>query len=182
MRFIETRLAGVFEIEPEPREDERGFFARSFCQREFGEHGLPQSFVQCNVSHNRRRGTLRGLHYQAAPHAESKLVSCTRGRIFDVVVDLRPGSATLGHWHAVELVAETLNMIYVPEGCAHGFQALVDECVVFYQMSEFYYPDLARGIAWNDPAIGIAWPLPEPIISKRDAAFGPLSAALDGGG
>ena len=168
MKFAETPLAGAFVLEIEAMEDERGLFGRSFCQREFREHGLDPVVAQCNVSFNRKRGTLRGLHYQAPPHEEAKLVRCTRGAIWDVIVDLREGSATRLKWYAAELTADNRRALYVPRGFAHGFQTLADAAEVFYQMGEFYHPDGARGIRWDDPAIGIRWPLPDPILSERD--------------
>jgi dTDP-4-dehydrorhamnose 3,5-epimerase len=158
-------------VELEELEDERGFFARSFCQNEFRAHGLDPTIVQCNVSFNRKRGTLRGLHYQSEPHAEAKLVRCTRGAIWDVVVDLRLGSATARKWFAAELSAENRRALYAPAGFAHGFQTLEDESEVLYQMSEFYHPDLARGVRWDDPSLAIPWPVEEKILSPRDRAF-----------
>ena len=171
MKFLPTRLAGACVIELDRLEDERGFFARSFCRDEFAAHGLKSSFVQCNVSFNAARGTLRGLHYQASPHEEAKLVRCTRGAIFDVIVDLRKASATRMQWVGMELTAENHRMLYVPEGFAHGFQTLDDASEVFYQMSETFHPEAARGVRWNDPALGIAWPLPGPTVSARDAGY-----------
>lgn len=171
MKFIATRLAGVFIIELEWLDDERGFFARSFCRDEFARHGLATEFVQCNVSFNRSSGTLRGLHYQASPHAEPKLVRCTRGTIYDVVVDIRVKSNTYKEWLTVELSADNYRMIYIPEGCAHGFQTLTDNTEVFYQMSAAYQPYAARGIRYNDSALGIQWPLANPTLSARDAAY-----------
>ena len=171
MKFIETRLKGAFIIEPERLEDERGFFARTFCQKEFEAHGLNSRMVQCNISYNKHKGTLRGMHYQAAPMAEAKLVSCTRGAIYDVIIDLRPESPTYCQWLAEELNAENRMMMYVPEGFAHGFQTLEDDTEVFYQMSEFYSPEHARGVRWDDPAFGIKWALYNPIISIRDCSY-----------
>ncbi|CAN5828738.1 MAG: dTDP-4-dehydrorhamnose 3,5-epimerase [Gemmatimonadetes bacterium] len=171
MIFRETRLPGAYVIEPERIEDERGFFARSWCEREFRAHGLNPRLVQCNLSFNRYRGTLRGMHYQAAPHPEAKLVRCTMGRIHDVIVDLRPESPTFREWVAVELSAGNRRMLYVPEGFAHGFQTLEDESEVFYQMSQYYHAELARGVRWDDPAFGIAWPLPVQALSARDSAY-----------
>jgi dTDP-4-dehydrorhamnose 3,5-epimerase len=168
VKFAETPLAGAFVVEIEPLKDERGLFARSFCRKEFEAHGLDPAVAQCNVSHNVRRGTLRGLHYQAPPHEEAKLVRCTRGAIWDVIVDLREASKTRLQWFAAELSADNHRALYVPRGFAHGFQTLADDSEVFYQMSEFYRPDGARGIRWNDPSIGIRWPLAEPILSARD--------------
>jgi dTDP-4-dehydrorhamnose 3,5-epimerase len=171
MMFTETKLAGVFLVEPELREDERGFFARTWCQREFAEHGLSTRLVQCNVSFNHRRGTLRGMHYQTAPHAEAKLVRCTMGAIHDVIVDLRRDSPTFRQWVAVELTAHNRRTIFVPEGLAHGFQTLADESEVFYQMLEFHHPECARGVRWDDPAFAIAWPLPIATISDTDRGY-----------
>ena len=177
MKFLETELAGAFVVELEPAADERGFFARSFCQREFAERGLAPSFVQCNVSWNRRRGTLRGMHWQAAPHAEAKLVRCTAGAIWDAIVDLRPGSPTRGRWTALELDALGRRALYVPEGFAHGFLCLRDDTEVFYQMSRFHVPEAARGFRWDDPAVGIAWPEPPALVSERDSQLGPFDPA-----
>lgn len=171
MRFVPTPLAGVFAIELDRIEDDRGFFARSFCQEEFRAHGLEPVVAQCNVSFNRLRGTLRGLHYQDAPHEEAKLVRCTRGAIWDVIVDIREESVSRYRWHAVELTAENRSALYVPRGFAHGFQTLVDDSEVLYQMSEFYHPESSRGLRWDDPAFGIPWPLPDPILSPRDRTY-----------
>jgi len=171
MRFTETRLKGAFIIEPERLEDERGFFARTFCQKEFEAHGLKSKIVQCNISYNKHKGTLRGMHYQVAPMAESKLVSCTRGAIYDVIIDLRPESPTYCQWLAEELNAENRKMIYIPEGFAHGFQTLEDESEVFYQMFEFFSPEHARGVRWDDPVFGIEWLLNTRIISEKDKNY-----------
>ena len=171
MTFHETKLPGVFEIHLEPRGDERGFFARSWCQREFEQHGLNPSIVQCNVSFNEKKGTLRGMHCQAEPHPEAKLVRCTKGAIYDVVVDLRPKSPTFKKWIAVVLDTNSRSMIYVPEGFGHGFLTLEDGTEVFYQMSEFYYPELSRGVRWNDPAFQIEWPAQPAVISERDQSY-----------
>jgi dTDP-4-dehydrorhamnose 3,5-epimerase len=171
LKFLPTPLAAAYVLELERLEDERGFFARSFCQDEFRKHGLRPAIAQCNVSWNRIRGTLRGLHFQAAPHEEAKVVRCTRGAIWDVIVDLRKSSATRLRWHAVELSAENRRALYVPEGFAHGFQTLADDSEVLYQMSELYHPDLARGVRWDDPRLGINWPLPDPILSERDRSY-----------
>ena len=171
MIFHETKLARVFEIALEFNSDERGFFARSWCQKEFERHGLNPKVVQCNVSFNARRGTLRGIHYQDAPYPEAKLVRCTKGSIYDVVVDLRPESTTFKDWIAVVLTAERRNMVYVPEGCAHGFLTLEDETEVFYQMSEFYHAELSRGVRFDDPAFQIAWPDKVEVISERDRTY-----------
>ena len=174
MKFHPTPLAGAFVVEPARIEDGRGFFARSFCQEEFRAQGLSPVVAQCNLSWNRRKGTLRGLHFQAKPHEEAKLVRCTRGAIWDVIVDLRVDSLTRLHWHAVELSADNRLGYYVPEGFAHGFQTLQDDSEVLYQMAESYHLDLARGVLWNDPKIGIAWPLADPILSERDRSYPPL--------
>lgn len=171
MRFVATDLAGAYVVEPEKMEDERGFFARTFCRDEFAAHGLHPAFLQCNVSFNVRRGTLRGMHFQEKPHEEAKLVRCTRGAIYDVIVDIRRKSPTFKRWAAFELTAENRKMLYVPEGFAHGFQTLEDSCEVFYQMSEMYHPGLAHGVRWNDPAFGIRWPVADPFVSQRDAHY-----------
>src|ERR1700730_3558264 len=161
MIFTESDLKGVYVIEPECLEDERCFFAPSFSQREFEARGLASRFVENNISYNLRRGTLRGLHYQAAPYSQAKLVRCTRGAIFDVAVDLRPASPTFRQWVSVELTAKNRLMFYVPGNLAHGFQTLEDDTEVFYQVSEFYLPDAYRGLRWDDPAFNIQWPLPD---------------------
>ena len=171
MIFQDTKLQGIVEIHLEPKSDERGFFARTWCQREFAQSGLNSKLVQCSVSFNSRTGTLRGMHYQAQPHAEAKLVRCTRGAIYDVVLDLRPESHTYKEWIAVVLTADKRNMVYVPEGCAHGFLTLADDTEVFYQMSEFYSPESARGVRWNDPAFRIVWPAAIEVISERDRTY-----------
>lgn len=172
MTFKETRLKGAYTIEIEPLQDERGFFARTFCQKEFEEHGLNSSVVQCDISYNKKKGTLRGMHYQASPYGEAKLVSCTRGAIYDVIIDMRPQSATFKQWAAVELTAKNKKMLYIPEGFAHGFQTLEGDTEVFYQMSEFYHPEAARGVRWDDPAFGIEWPPTETrIISPKDRSY-----------
>ncbi|MCX9014407.1 MAG: dTDP-4-dehydrorhamnose 3,5-epimerase [Candidatus Methanoperedens sp.] len=171
MKFTETRLKGALIIEPERLEDERGFFARTFCQKEFEAHGMNPRIVQCNISYNKHKGTLRGMHYQVAPMAEAKLVSCTKGAIYDVIIDLRPESPTYCQWLAEELNAENRKMIYIPDGFAHGFQSIEDETEVFYQMSEFYSPEHARGVRWDDPVFGIEWPLNSKIISEKDMNY-----------
>ena len=171
MKFLPTPLGGAYLIEVEQLEDERGFFARSFCQNEFLAHGLDANIVQCNVSFNRKRGTLRGLHYQAAPHEEAKLVRCTGGAIWDVIVDLRANSPTVRQWFAAELTAGNRRALYVPAGFAHGFQTLSDDSEVLYQMSAFFHPESARGIRWSDPTLSIQWPLAVASMSPRDEAF-----------
>jgi dTDP-4-dehydrorhamnose 3,5-epimerase len=172
MVFNETKLKGAFVIELEKHEDERGFFARTFCQREFAAHGLNPQFVQCSVSFNKTKGTLRGMHYQAPPHAECKLIRCTQGGIYDVIIDLRPSSQTFKQHLTMGLSAANRHMLFVPEGFAHGFQTVLDDTEVFYQMSKFFAPESARGVRWNDPAFGIQWPAVEPrVISDRDANY-----------
>lgn len=168
MKFHKARLKNVYIIELEKHEDERGFFARTFCQEEFKAHGLNFRVVQCNMSFNKKKGTLRGMHYQVAPHEEAKLVRCTRGAIYDVIIDLRKDSPTFKQWITVELTAENRHMLYVPEGFAHGFQTLEDNTEIFYQVSEFYHPESERGIRWDDPALGIKWPFPVTNISEKD--------------
>lgn len=175
MQFRPLSIAGAMVVEVERREDSRGFFARSFCRDEFAAQGLPPDFVQCNLSWNARRGTLRGMHFQRAPSREGKLVRCTAGAIWDVVLDLRPDSPTYLRWEAAELTASNRRALYIPPGLAHGFQTLADDTEVFYQMTDMYAPDLADGVRWNDPAFGIDWPVADPILSERDAAY-PLLA------
>lgn len=172
VKFIATSLVGLYVIEPELQTDERGFFARTWCGEEFIKQGLNPKLAQCNVSFNNKAGTLRGLHYQIAPREEAKLVRCTMGAIFDVAVDIRPDSDTYLEWFGVELTAENRCAMYIPEGFAHGFQTLTDNSEVFYQMAEFYYPELAKGLRWDDPKIGIDWPkITHRIISDRDLAY-----------
>jgi dTDP-4-dehydrorhamnose 3,5-epimerase len=171
VKFLPTPLGGACVIELQQLDDERGFFARSFCRREFEAQGLDPDIAQCNVSFSRRRGTLRGLHYQAEPHAEAKLVRCTQGAIWDVIVDLRPDSPSFRRWHAVELSAANRLALYVPKGFAHGFQTLADDSEVLYLMSQFHRPDAARGLRWDDPALAIRWPLADPQMSDRDRDF-----------
>jgi len=171
MRFTETDLPGAFIIDIQPLEDERGFFARGFCERELAEHGLIPRVVQANISFNRRKGTLRGMHYQVAPHEETKLVRCTRGALYDVIVDLRPDSSTYLQWTGVELTANNHRALFVPQGFAHGFQTLQDDTEAFYQVSEFYTPTAERGLRYDDPAIAIHWPLAVTSISAKDAAW-----------
>jgi dTDP-4-dehydrorhamnose 3,5-epimerase len=182
--FTETKLKGAYFVEPEKLEDDRGFFARSFCVREFEKHGLNPRSVQCNISYNRKKGTLRGMHFQVPPFAEAKLVRCTHGAIFDVIVDLRPDSTTYCQWIGVELSAPgspltadcslhpaDYRMLFIPEGFAHGFIALENHTEVFYQMSEFYAPGSARGFRWNDPMFNIEWPMEPVVISERDRGY-----------
>jgi len=170
MNIADTALTGVKLVTPEPVGDERGLFARTFCAKTFARHGMAGIFSQCSVSFNHRKGTLRGLHYQASPHEEAKLVRCTRGAMFDVAVDLRPGP-TYGKWVAAELSDANRHALYLPPGVAHGFQTLSDDCEVFYQISPDFVPEAARGIRHDDPAIGIDWPLPISVISERDRAL-----------
>ncbi len=174
MLFHETKLPGAFEIHLEPHLDDRGFFARSWCQKEFEAHGLNPKLVQCNVSFNTRKGTLRGMHFQTQALAEAKVVRCTRGAIYDVVLDLRPSSPAYRNWIAVLLTATNRHMVYVPEGCGHGFLTLEDETEIFYQMSEFYDAESAHGVRWNDPAFRIEWPEKVNVISQRDEAYPPF--------
>ncbi len=171
MKFTDTRIVGAFVVEIEPHSDARGLFARTFCAETFAAQGLASTYPQCNISTNSRRGTLRGLHYQFAPGEEAKLVRATRGRVFDVAVDLRPGSPSHGQWASVELDAARHNGFYIPAGCAHGFLTLEDNCELFYQMSENHRPGLARGLRWDDPAFAIAWPFAPEVISAADAAL-----------
>jgi dTDP-4-dehydrorhamnose 3,5-epimerase len=171
MIFQKTKLPGVFEIQIEAKPDDRGIFARTWCQEEFASQGLRSRLVQCNLSFTTQQGTLRGMHYQVAPHEETKLIRCTRGAIYDVVLDLRPDSPTYKDWVAVELTADKRNMIYVPEGCAHGFLTLQDCTEVIYQMSEFWNPESSRGVRWDDPAFQITWPAKVEVISERDRTY-----------
>jgi dTDP-4-dehydrorhamnose 3,5-epimerase len=171
MIFKETKLEGAYIIEIELMEDERGFFARSFCSEEFKKHGLNPRIAQCNISYNKKKGTLRGMHYQVAPYEEAKLVRCTKGAIYDVIIDLRPDLPTFKQWIAVELTQENRRLLYVPEGFAHGFQTLEDRTEVFYQISEFHHPEWARGVRWNDPTFGIFWPVNVEIISVGDQQY-----------
>lgn len=168
MIFTETRLKGAFIIEIEKLEDPRGFFARSWCQHEFQEHGLNPCLAQCDISYNQKRGTLRGMHYQLPPYAEAKLVRCTRGSIYDVIIDLRPESETFCDWLGIELSAQNYRMLYVPERFAHGFITLEDDTEVFYQMSEFYNPGSSRGVRYNDQLFQIDWPIQISAISPKD--------------
>ena len=173
MRFTQTPLAGTWVVELELVTDERGSFARTFDASEFRERGMDPAVLQCNTSFNAREGTLRGMHFQADPYAEPKLVRCVRGSIFDVALDLRPESPTYCHWHGVELSADNGRMLFVPRGFAHGYQTLIDDCEVLYQMGERYVPDAARGIRWDDPAFAIDWPSAahERVISDRDRSY-----------
>ena len=172
MIFEETRLRGAFLVDLERRQDPRGFFARTWCANEFADHGLTTEVVQANVSFNPRQGTLRGMHFQRAPHAETKLVRCTRGAIHDVVIDLRPDSETYKEWLGVELTADNRRALFVPEGFAHGYQTLVPDSEVFYQVSEYYTPGAEGGVRWDDPAFGIEWPDPDnAFLSDKDRSW-----------
>jgi dTDP-4-dehydrorhamnose 3,5-epimerase len=178
MFFKSMPLAGVVLIEPDRREDERGFFARAWCAREFADHGIDAAWVQSSISHNRHKGTLRGLHFRRPPHDEAKLVRCTRGAIHDVVLDLRRGSASFTQHVSVLLSADNAAALYVPKGLAHGFQTLEDDTDVLYLMSEFYAPEHEAGVRWDDPAFDISWPpAPRRIISARDAGYPDFDAA-----
>jgi dTDP-4-dehydrorhamnose 3,5-epimerase len=169
--FQPTSLPGAYVIEPERREDVRGYFARTFCEKEFSDHGLDPRISQCSVSFNRRKGTLRGMHYQIAPYEEVKLVRCTRGAIYDAIIDLRPGSPAYKKWFGLRLDEENGKMLYIPRGFAHGFQTLADDTEVFYQMSQTFSADHARGVRWNDPVFSIVWPEDERIILDRDRNY-----------
>ena len=172
MRFLETEIPGAYVLELEPYADERGSFARIWCRDELAAHGLTAELSQSSISRNRKAGTLRGMHFQRAPHQEAKLVRCTRGAIFDVVLDLRPGSPAYTSWFGVELDAETGSALYVPEGCAHGFQTLVDDTEVLYFISRPYAPEASTGVRWDDPAFGIEWPgTAQRTMSDRDSAW-----------
>lgn len=171
MIFTETFMEGVYIIEPELREDERGFFGRTFCRREFGSRGLKVDVAQVNYSFNARRGTLRGMHYQAEPCAEAKLIHCLQGAVYDVVIDLRTRSDTYCRHLSLELSGDSWRLLYVPEGFAHGFQALKDNSALCYLMFDYYAPQYARGVRWNDPAFGIEWPLPAVVISENDRSW-----------
>ncbi|MFQ5700745.1 MAG: dTDP-4-dehydrorhamnose 3,5-epimerase [Acidobacteriota bacterium] len=168
MRFTETKLKDAFVIEPKKLEDERGFFARAYCLREFEQRGLSTRWAQCNISFNKKRSTLRGMHWQDPPHSEIKLVRCTRGAVYDVIVDVRPGSATFKQWVGVELTDANARLLYIPQGFAHGYLTLADDVEVFYQVSEFYHPESARSARWNDPVFGIQWPAEPTVMSSKD--------------
>lgn len=171
MLFLPLPIPGAFVIEMEPHRDERGFFARSWSASEFRDRGLSPTVAECSISLNPRSGTLRGMHYQAAPHGEAKLVRCTRGAAFDVLVDLRSHSPTFRRFAAVRLTSDNRKSVYIPDGCAHGFQTLQNDTELWYQISHPHRPDQARGVRWNDPAFGIPWPSPPALISQRDATF-----------
>ena len=169
--FTQTQLKGAYLIDLERMEDERGYFARSWCQREFLAHGLEAKVVQCNLSFNKKKGTLRGMHFQLPPYAEAKLVRCVRGGIYDVIIDVRPDSSTFLQWLGVELTADNGRILYVPKGFAHGFQTLNNDVELFYQMSEFYTPAYARGVRWDDPLFHITWPPASRTLSARDQEY-----------
>lgn len=179
MIFTETRLKGAFIIDLDRKTDERGFFARAFCQKEFRDHGLKSVIAQANIASNARRGTLRGMHFQYPPAAESKLVRCTRGAILDIIVDLRPESPTYLEHISVELNEENMTALYVPERFAHGYQVLRDNTDTSYQVGEFYTPNAEGGLRYDDPRLGLKWPLPASVISAKDQAFSPLSEIED---
>ena len=168
MHFSSTSLPGVWRIDLDLREDDRGFLARTYCEKEFAEHGLNTRWPQCNLTLTRKRGMIRGMHFQADPKPEIKLIRCAAGAIFDVLVDVRRDSPTFGRWEGFELSAANRRQLYVPGGLAHGFQCLTDNCEVFYMMSESYVPALGRGLCWNDPAVNIRWPIADPKLSERD--------------
>jgi len=178
MKFAPTKISGVSLVQLECHADERGHFARTWCEKEFAAAGLNPHISQCSTSFNLKRGTLRGLHFQIAPHAEDKLVRCTRGAIFDVAVDLRPGSPTFKQWLGMELSATNGLALYIPQGFAHGFQTLADDSEVFYQMSQIYHPESSRSLRWNDAEIGVQWPSVPTVISERDRNA-PLLQDLD---
>jgi dTDP-4-dehydrorhamnose 3,5-epimerase len=171
VKFEETPLSGVYVITPDKFPDERGFFARTFCEADFEKHGIAFHTIQCNASFNRSRGTLRGMHYQLAPYGEVKLVRCTAGKVYDVVVDLRPESSTYCQWYGLELSSEEHNALLIPEGLAHGYLSLTENTEVFYQMASYYAPDSARGVRWDDPAFGIDWPFTPVVMAERDAQW-----------
>ena len=169
--FQETRVIGVVEVGLEEKSDERGFFARTWCETEFAAHGLNSRLVQCNLSGNTCKGTLRGMHYQTDPHGEAKLIRCIKGRIFDVALDLRPESQTFLKWFGTELSTTNRRALYIPEGCAHGFLTLEDETEIYYQMSAYYHAESARGVRWDDPSFNIEWPAAAEVISERDRTY-----------
>jgi len=171
MKFVPTPLGGAYVIELEPSFDERGFFARSWSAEDFKDRGLAARMAQCSISFNTRKGTLRGMHYQSEPHAEAKVVRCSAGAMYDVLVDLRRGSPTYCRWFGVELSADNRKLLYVPEGIAHGFQTLTNNTEIFYQISQDYRSDASRGVRWNDPVFTIDWPIANPILSERDRSF-----------
>jgi dTDP-4-dehydrorhamnose 3,5-epimerase len=171
MQLLTTSISGAFLVELEKNADSRGFFARAWCSRIFAEHGLSNQFVQTNISYNRRSGTLRGMHYQAAPHQECKMVRCTQGEIYDVIIDLRPQSDSYGDWFAVKLTAANHRMLYIPKGCAHGYQTLADDSEILYMVSDYYCPECERGLCYDDPEFAIAWPHSASDVSEKDRSW-----------
>ena len=171
MKFVETDISGVVVVELEKHEDARGWFARAWCREEFTAHGLSVDLVECNLSYNEKRGTLRGMHFQVEPHAEAKLVRCVAGAVHDVALDLRPESSSYKKSIGIELSADSGRAVFLPEGIAHGFQTLTDHSTLFYQMSSVYSTEAAAGVRWDDSEFGIEWPLPDPIVSARDQSF-----------
>lgn len=178
MNFLQTPLMGAFVIEPECVADHRGFFARTYCREKFAERGLNPNIAQCNISYNKTSGTLRGMHYQKAPYEEVKLVRCTNGAIYDVIIDLRPESQSFRKWFGVILSAQNRRALYIPEGFAHGFVTLVDEVEVLYQMSEFYHAESASGVRWDDPVFSIHWPVQPSVISEKDMSYPDYNPSL----
>ncbi|QLH05794.1 dTDP-4-dehydrorhamnose 3,5-epimerase [Nitrosopumilus ureiphilus] len=178
MIFKELKFEGVFKVELEKIEDNRGFFSRSWDKKEFQENGLNSNLIQCNISFNKTKGTIRGLHFQKKPHEEAKYVRCTKGRVYEVFVDLRKNSKTFLKWGEIELDSEKLTCLYIPEGFALGFQTLEDDSELFYQMSQWYKPELSTGIVWNDKELGIQWPIKTSIISEKDLSLPNLDQAL----
>jgi dTDP-4-dehydrorhamnose 3,5-epimerase len=178
MVFNETPIEGALLVVPERFEDERGFFARTFCARELSERGLDPTVVQSSLSYNRRSGTLRGMHFQIAPHEENKIVSCQQGSVYDVIIDLRPTSRTYRRWFATNLTATGLEMLFIPKGCAHGFMTLSDDVIVRYDISEYHHPESARGVRYDDPAFGVSWPMVPVTINARDRGYTPYSPFL----
>ena len=177
LKFAALPVSGAWEIGLEPALDERGLFARTWCEREFAGQGIDARFVQSNLSVTKSSGMLRGMHLQARPHEEAKLIRCVRGRVYDVMLDLRPASKSFLRWHAVELDAQARNAVFIPGGCAHGFVTLSDDCELHYEMSAFYVPEAKRGVLWNDPAFGIRWPVSQPVVSESDRSFPRFDAA-----
>jgi dTDP-4-dehydrorhamnose 3,5-epimerase len=175
VKIHSSRIEGVFVIEPTSAADDRGSFTEVYQLRILAEHGWRGSFVRSALSHNHRRGTMRGLHFQRAPHAEAKLVICVSGSVFDVVADVRPGSPTFGQWEGFELTPQNRRAVFLPEGVAHGFQALADDTTVHYHMSDYYAPQLGDGVRWDDPTLAVQWPIPPTVVSDQDRRWGPLS-------
>ena len=175
MIFSETKLSGSYIIEIEKIEDERGFFARTWDREEFSKIELDSEFIQSSISQNKKKGTIRGMHYQTKPYEESKIVRCAKGRIFDVIIDLRPDSKTFKEWFSIELSADNYKMLYIPKGFAHGFQTLEDNTEIFYDISQLYKPEYSKGIRWDDKTFGIKWPLKVSLISQRDLSYTPFS-------